>query len=99
VATAGLLLDSVTVAAAAGAAASVTVPCAVPPIPIREALNVTPEIEDPGVVGEVGEFDPPHRAIENAAKRNAATEMNDEVRGGMLIPSGRARTGPVSVNS
>jgi hypothetical protein len=41
VATAGLLLVNVTLAAADGAAASVTVPCAVPPTPMVAGLTAT----------------------------------------------------------
>jgi hypothetical protein len=63
---------------------------------MRDALNVTPEMEGPDDgVGEVDEVDPPHPVSENTANRNAATEANDEVRRGILMPCSAARTGPV----
>jgi hypothetical protein len=66
VATAGLLLVSVMLAATVGAAATVTVPCAVPPIPMVDALTATLDTPGPVVVGDEGELEP-HRAAQSAA--------------------------------
>ena len=66
-ATAGLLLVSVTLAALTGAATTVTVPCATLPTPMVEALRLTPDIAGPVVVGEDGELDPPQRIVDMAA--------------------------------
>jgi hypothetical protein len=65
--TAGLLLVKLIDAAAVGAAATVTVPCAVPPTPIVGALSRTPETAGPVVPGEVGELELPHRVAETPA--------------------------------
>ena len=55
VATDALLLVSVTVTAADCAAASVTVPCVVPPTPMLVELNVTLDTFTPLVDGAVGD--------------------------------------------
>jgi hypothetical protein len=59
VATAGLLLVSVTLDAVDGAAARVTVPCAFPPTLIVDALTATAETPGPVGVGEVDELELP----------------------------------------
>jgi hypothetical protein len=58
VATDALLLVRVTLTAAAGADASVTMPCVVPPIPMVDAPRVTVDTLTPLVVGAVVEVDP-----------------------------------------
>jgi len=76
--TAGLLLVRAMDAAAVGADATVTVPCAVPPMPIVGALSVTPDTAGPVVVGEVGELELPHRVAETeAVTSRARTRIRD----------------------
>ena len=71
--TVGLLLVSVMLAAAVGAAVRVTVPCAVLPIPIVGTLSVTPDTAGPVVgVGEVGVLELPHPPVAAAADKAAA---------------------------
>jgi hypothetical protein len=77
-ATAGLLLVSVTVAAVTGAAATVTVPCATLPTPMVEALRLTPDIAGPVVVGEEGELDPPQRIADMAASSINGKARNEK---------------------
>jgi hypothetical protein len=59
VATAGLLLVSVTLAALGGDAMRVTVPCPVAPTTRLGGFNVTPDTARDAVVGELGEVEPP----------------------------------------
>jgi hypothetical protein len=94
-ATAGLLLVSVTLAAVAGAVATVTVPCVTPPTPIVDALSVTPAIAGPVVVGELGELEPPQPAADaaNTIKGNA---RNGRRLHSFIIQSCAARTGPLT---
>jgi hypothetical protein len=77
--TPGLLLASVMLAAVAEAAASVTVPWLVPPTPILDALNVTPEIPGPVGVGADGELELPHPETTPAAARIERVTTTDEV--------------------
>jgi hypothetical protein len=95
-ATAGLLLVSVTLAAVAGAAATVTVPCVTPPIPIVDALSVTPDIAGPVVVGELGELELPHLAAEPAASKIKGRVRNGERLRSFIIRCWAARTGPLT---
>ena len=80
--TAGLLLVNVMLAAAVGAAVSVTVPCAVLPIPMVGALSVTPETAGPVVgVGDVAVLELPHPpAVTAADKAMAKTTRRDWLR-------------------
>jgi hypothetical protein len=84
VATAGLLLVNVTLAAAAGAAAIDTVPCAVPPIPIVDGLRATLDSPGPVVVAEVGELEP-HRLAHTAADKSHTTEASRDGRHRFII--------------
>ena len=75
VATAALLLVSVTVAPAAGAAAlSVTVPCPLAPAATLAGLSVTDDTAGPDV-GDVVE--PPHCVV-HRKPTTAATRVNDD---------------------
>ena len=68
VATPVLLLVSVTVTAAEGADASVTVPCVVPPTPMVDAVSVTLETFTPLVDGDVGDEEPQATAVSVAIR-------------------------------
>jgi hypothetical protein len=96
-ATAGLLLVSVTLAAVVGAAVTVTVPCATLPMPIVDALSATPDIDGPVVVGELGELEPPHLAADTAASTIKETARTGDRRSSFIIPCWAARTGPLRV--
>jgi hypothetical protein len=95
VATAGLLLVNVTLAATVGAALTDTVPCATLPIPIVGALSVTPDIAGPVVVGEDGELEPPHLATDRAANKIKEKARNGERLRSFIIQCRAARTGPL----
>jgi hypothetical protein len=58
VATAALLLVSVTLVATVGVAANVTVPWVVPPTPMLDAASSTLETAVPVEVGDAGELEP-----------------------------------------
>jgi hypothetical protein len=93
VATAGLLLLNVTLAAADAALASVTVPCAEPPTPIVVGLTTTLDTPGPDVVvGDVDDVDP-HRVTHSAANSNPVSATVGDL-GILIIGCGRARTGP-----
>jgi hypothetical protein len=94
-ATAGLLLVSVMVAAVAGAAAIVTVPCVTLPTPIVDALSVTADIAGPVVVGDAGELEP-HPAADTAADSITVRARNGERLLSFIILHYAARTGPLT---
>lgn len=79
VSTAGLLLVNVMLAAVVGAAARVTVPCAVLPIPIVGTLSVTADTAGPvGVVGDVVVLELPHPPTATAVDKAMAKTTRHE---------------------
>jgi len=95
-ATAGLLLVSVTLAAVVVVAATATVPCATPPTPIVDALSVTPDIAGPVVVGELGELELPHLAADTAASTIKGRARTEEGLSSFIMPCWAAKTGPLT---
>jgi hypothetical protein len=93
VATAALLLASVTVAPVDGAALSVTVPCSLPPAATLGVLSDTAEIAVPELVGDVEE--PPHCAALRRPITAAGSATSDGMRLMMyLMPAEVSTTVP-----
>ena len=86
VATAGLLLVRARLVATDGAAASVTVPWRVLPIPMVAAANATVVTVGLVVEGEAGELEPPHRLAATAANTIQVQTMKTLRRRDWLIP-------------
>jgi len=96
VATAGLLLVSTMLEAADGAAASVTVPCPVKPMPIVDAVSATLDTAGPLGEGDAGELEPPHRVKETAANSIQAEATKALFSRRWLIRCLIARAGPLA---